>query len=122
MVRANLEQLSGDIDRAAQSIIGDDTQALRLARAELDELLGDLEGEITSGPICFRKIRRIRRIGQIGPDRTDQLRGKLIRVKGKGRGWTGSGQGQGQGGERPMFYELAPAPEAGGGGDARQAL
>ncbi|MCL4177756.1 MAG: hypothetical protein KJ072_08410 [Verrucomicrobia bacterium] len=47
--RAGLGQLQRGIDRAAEKILGDDTEALRLARSELDELIEQLEGEITEG-------------------------------------------------------------------------
>jgi hypothetical protein len=47
-VRSNLERLSDNIERATQSILGDETQAMRLARAELDGLLADLEREMAA--------------------------------------------------------------------------
>jgi hypothetical protein len=94
MVRANLEQLRGEIDRAAQSILGDETQALRLARAELDELLGDLEGEISLAQSA-------------SPDPTDRSN----RSDPSDRSGPPAG---GQEGERPLFYERAPAPETAG--------
>ena len=47
--RADLGQLQRGIERAAEKILGDDTEALRLARSELDELLEQLEQEIAEG-------------------------------------------------------------------------
>jgi hypothetical protein len=96
MARANLEQLRSEIDRAAQSILGDETQALRLARAELDELLGDLEGEISLAQSA-------------STDPTDQSNPSDPSDR------SGSPAG-GQDGERPLFYERTPDPETAGTG------
>jgi hypothetical protein len=97
-IRNNLQQLSRAIDQAAQSIVGDDTQALRLARAELDELLSDLEREISQAQ------------GSQGQsdssDRSDRSDGS-----------DGSDSpGEGRGSNPLMFYELAEGAETGSGG------
>jgi hypothetical protein len=108
-IRNNLEQLSRAIDQAAQSIIGDDTQALRLARAELDELLSDLEREISQAQGSSAQSTQPNQPGQPGQsgqsnqsDQSDQS--------------DPDSPGDGRGQNRPMFYELAAGPETGGGG------
>jgi hypothetical protein len=47
--RAGLGELQRGIERAAEKILGDDTEALQLARSELDQLLEQLEEEIAEG-------------------------------------------------------------------------
>jgi hypothetical protein len=55
--RAGINELKRGVERAADRVLGDDTEALRLARRELDQLTGQLEREIaqaegrqTNGP------------------------------------------------------------------------
>lgn len=47
--REDLGALQRGIERAAERILGDDTEALRLARSELDQLLEQLEQEVAEG-------------------------------------------------------------------------
>ncbi len=47
--RADLARLQQGIDRAAEKILGDDTAGLELARSELDQLLEQLNQEISEG-------------------------------------------------------------------------
>ncbi len=44
--RQDIDELKGGVERAAQSVIGDDTEALRLARRELEVLSQQLEKEM----------------------------------------------------------------------------
>jgi hypothetical protein len=44
-VRGNLDNLKRGVERAAESVLGDDTEALRLAKQELDQLMEQLQRE-----------------------------------------------------------------------------
>jgi archaellum component FlaC len=44
-VRGNLDNLKRGVERAAESVLGDDTEALRLAKQELDQLMDQLQRE-----------------------------------------------------------------------------
>ena len=44
--RAGIDDLKRGVERAAQSVLGDDTQSLRLAGEELDRLAEQLQREI----------------------------------------------------------------------------
>src|SRR5213078_1959055 len=44
--RARIDDLKRGVERAAESVLGDDTEALRLAKQELDQLTDDLQREI----------------------------------------------------------------------------
>jgi hypothetical protein len=46
-VHTNIDQLKTGVERAAESVLGDDTEALRLARRELEDLSRQLEREMT---------------------------------------------------------------------------
>jgi hypothetical protein len=48
--RANIGELREDVEKAAESVLGDDTEALRLAQRELDALREDLTREGPQGP------------------------------------------------------------------------
>jgi hypothetical protein len=48
-VRPTLENLKRGVERAAESVLGDDTEALRLARQELDQLMDQLQSESAAG-------------------------------------------------------------------------
>ncbi|TDU71263.1 hypothetical protein EI77_02385 [Prosthecobacter fusiformis] len=43
----SVEQLQKNVDKAAESVLGSETEALRLARSELDKLIQDIESEQT---------------------------------------------------------------------------
>lgn len=45
--RRSIGELKSGVERAAESVLGDDTEALRLARSELDELNRQLERELS---------------------------------------------------------------------------
>ncbi|HWX19965.1 MAG TPA: hypothetical protein VN578_08680 [Candidatus Binatia bacterium] len=45
--RSGLEQLKRGVERAAESVLGDDTEALRLAQQELDQLTSQLQLEMS---------------------------------------------------------------------------
>lgn len=47
--RAGIDDLKRGVERAAESVLGDDTEALRLARQELDQLTDQLNREISQG-------------------------------------------------------------------------
>jgi len=47
--RAGVERIAGGVERAAEQILGDDSEALRLARDELESLSQQLEREIAQG-------------------------------------------------------------------------
>src|SRR5207247_8961249 len=44
-VQSNLNNLKRGVERAAESVLGDDTEALRLAKQELDQLMDQLQRE-----------------------------------------------------------------------------
>jgi hypothetical protein len=46
-VRGNLDNLKRGVERGAESVLGDDTEALRLAKQELDQLMDQLQREGT---------------------------------------------------------------------------
>jgi hypothetical protein len=46
--RSSLEQLKRGVEHAAESVLGDDTEALRLAQAELDQLNAQLQREMSA--------------------------------------------------------------------------
>jgi hypothetical protein len=48
-VRPGIENLKKGVERAAESVLGDDTESLRLAQRQLDDLAGQLGREIAEG-------------------------------------------------------------------------
>jgi hypothetical protein len=48
--RAGIDELKNGIERAADSVIGDDTEALRMARSELDAVTDELKSEAAAAP------------------------------------------------------------------------
>ncbi|MGD1029591.1 MAG: hypothetical protein ABSA05_00480 [Opitutaceae bacterium] len=48
--RAGIDELKNGIERAADSVIGDDTEALRMARSELDAVTDELKSEAEAAP------------------------------------------------------------------------
>lgn len=72
--RADLGELRRGIDRAAEKILGDDTEALRLARSELDELLEQLENEIAEGHAEAGVTNAVAAAGGAGTGRESESR------------------------------------------------
>jgi hypothetical protein len=48
--RAGIDELKSGVEKAAESVIGDDTEALRLARSELDAVTDQLKREAAQAP------------------------------------------------------------------------
>ena len=49
LARQQIDQLRQGVERAAESVLGDDTEALRRAKRELDDLARQLENELGAG-------------------------------------------------------------------------
>jgi hypothetical protein len=114
--RDGLGQLQRGIDRAAERIVGDDTEALRLARSELDELIEQLEGEITEGRDGAGLTRVAGGQGRGADDDPSEAEPSgASDLAGSER--EGAGANQPGGGEARMFFENPdPTRESGGGG------
>ncbi len=99
--RQNIDQLKEGVDRAAASILGDDSEALRLAQQELRQLSDALNGvgnnnDRTNGPANAGG-------GQQGQPGSNQNPGN------------GSGQGQGQGQGEPSQQQASSGAGQGNG-------
>jgi hypothetical protein len=57
-VSANLNNLKRGMERAAESVLGDDTEALRLAKQELDQLMDQLQREGAQGEAASGKTNQ----------------------------------------------------------------
>jgi hypothetical protein len=131
--RASLNQLQSGIERAAEKILGDDTEALQLARSELDELLEQLEQEIAEGRGATSSTnsagggagsRSADNEGEgsaaAGADEAGSTELADAESSQSGAGQQGQdpseeGQGQGQGGEQPSGDGELAGTEAGQG-------
>jgi hypothetical protein len=54
----NVEQLKKGIERAAESVLGDETEALKMARKQLDDLEQQLNKEIAKNELSYGQERR----------------------------------------------------------------
>jgi hypothetical protein len=97
--RAGIEQLKQGIEKAAESVLGNEVEALKRARAELAELSTDLEREIAQQR--ERSSQGQQGQGQQGQGQQGQgQQGQGQQGQGQqGQGQQGQGQGQGQGGQ-----------------------
>jgi hypothetical protein len=112
--RADLAQLQRGIDRAAERILGDDTEALRLARSQLDELLEQLEGEIADGRGEDGATNAL--AGAAGMRGAEERQGGEPGGDGEERSGRGQGDGdEGEGEAGQASGELAEAGQNGGG-------
>ncbi len=97
--RATLDQLRKGVERATENVLGDDTEALRLAEKELEALAGQLEREL--GPAGA---------GQPGERGTNQLAGALGQRDGSRTNSTARASGGRAGEPKP-----GQQPQPGGG-------
>ena len=106
-VSANLNNLKRGMERAAESVLGDDTEALRLAKQELEQLMDQLQREGAQG--------------EAGAGKTNQASSQAANANGQPRanepGARADRQGQPQdSGQRP-FETALEAPREGQPGE-----
>jgi hypothetical protein len=140
--RQSINDLKSGVERAAESVLGDDTEALRFAQAELEELGRQLEREIAQAERSRRRgetenpnsastnlppeLASSEQQAQNQPQRGQSQQGDESQQGGQGQESNQPGEqaqsGQsGQGGEgQAQPQELASATQQ-GGGDGRQA-
>jgi hypothetical protein len=117
-----LDTLREGVERAAESVLGDETEALRLARNELDDLSRELDRELPEG-------ERRAPDGEANPDGRPSERGDRQPPPGGGRprdGQAGEEEGQaapgdGQPGQRGEGQQAEPGEDPQGqGGQPRE--
>ncbi len=121
--RHSINELKAGVEHAAESVLGDDTEALRLARNELDELSRQLERELAQAQ---REWNTNRGAGPRPPEAADRLASGISAnqppdVRGTGQPQT-SAQGE-RSGQPPGPPEAGqqPAPSQSPSDQSRQA-
>ena len=121
-VRTNINQLRQGVERAAESVLGNETDALRYAQKELDELTQQMEREIGGGGTNTSAKSE----GGAGTNQTSQAARSLGRYGEKRSGEEGASPGRqetpGAGEGEPISAEAnAPSDDPKGSGSGQQA-
>jgi hypothetical protein len=118
-----INELKEGVERAAESVLGDEMEALRLARSQLDELTQQLEREIAANGNSDGSTNQMAS-GENGPgDRQQQTaqQGQSGR-RGQREGQQGEeGEAQGEGREGQGSDRNQQTAQAGQGGEGQQA-
>ena len=106
--RAAIGGLREGIERAAERVLGDETEALRLARDQLDELAGELDDEIQQSEAGASPGQPPDESGESPPNQTAAADG------GEGAGEREEGDGSGSEGRPSSPIDLEAFVTAGG--------
>ena len=93
--RSSINDLKAGVERAAESVLGDDTEALRLARAELDELSRQLDRELAQADRSRRR-EEADSLSRTNPPPDVGGYEQQANAQGKREGQQGEGQQQAQ--------------------------
>jgi hypothetical protein len=99
--RQGIGQLKQGVERAAESILGDDTEALRLAKHELEELTRQLDEEIAQKDPASTNAAQGGRSGRAGQQASKNQSGQ----GGQQQKSSNQGQQPGQSGEQANSFE-----------------
>lgn len=103
--RQEIEQMKQGVERAAESVLGNEAEALRQARAELDALTSQLEREIAAASPSLAQQQGEQKPGQQGASSQQSPNGEQ-KQPGEAKADSGEGAGK-QPGEKPQPGQTA---------------
>lgn len=121
--RRSINELRSGVERAAESVLGDDTEALRIARNELDELSRQLERELAQaqrGANTNRAGGAQANAGQRGEQQRGSNQGEQSEQQQANAQGGREGQQPGQQGEGQQQAQNQPQPGQGQQGQGKQ--